>query len=102
MSKNQVLVPMETMCPTCPFRPEGYTEVRSLLVERATSEATPICHSTGDTEIVPPEDRLDANPRACRGARNLQLQRFAKMGFITAPTDEAWFAKCKEMGLPTP
>jgi hypothetical protein len=35
----------------------------------------------------------------CRGARDKQLWLFAAMGFISEPTDAAWEAKCKELGL---
>ncbi len=88
---------MKTQCATCPFRQEGWTEVRPLLMHRALNEATPICHSTGDGALS--KTKLHAKDHACRGARNLQLEAFAAIGFIEAATDEAWEKKCREMNL---
>jgi len=84
------------MCATCPFRQEGWTHVRDLLQERALNEATPICHSTGSKPL---SKRLKKTAHACRGARNLQLQVFAAIGFLEAATDEAWEQKCIELNL---
>lgn len=90
------LEPMAKMCPTCPFRREGYTTVRGLLEHRALNEATPICHSTGPDAIVKPKQVLCKEPLACRGARNLQLEVMAAFKVIAAPTDECWRAKVRE------
>lgn len=89
-------------CPTCPYRSDGngYTEVADLLSNRALKTATPICHSTGSSNITEPEKKLTHLHLACRGARDLQLKYFKLIGFIEAATDEAWNKKCKEMGLP--
>lgn len=38
----------------------------------------------------------------CRGARIVQLRHFAALRIIAAPTDEAWAAKMKEVGLEPP
>lgn len=88
---------MEKQCATCPFLEKGWKEVRSLLEKRALFEATPICHSTGSGALS--KKRISRKPLACRGARDLQLQSFHRMGFIDAPTDLAWDKKCKELGL---
>jgi len=85
--------PRKTQCATCPFRKQGWTEVQPLLVQRATSEASPICHSTGP-------DRLKGSckkPFICRGARDLQLKLFVTLGYLKEPTDEAWAAKLEEI-----
>lgn len=74
-------------------------EVRDLLIQRALSEATPICHSTGPDSLLPKKKRVSAKPLACRGARDLQLQMFYAVGLLDAPTDEAWKRKAKEFGL---
>lgn len=92
-----MLKPMPKMCPTCPFRRNGYTSVRSLLESRALMKGTPICHSTGDSDLT--EKKIYKEDRACRGARNLQLKYFTSIGFIHEATDEAWEAKVKELGL---
>lgn len=90
---------MRVQCATCPFREDGYKDVRELLVHRALQEATPICHSTGPGAIVPRSKRVSKKPLACRGARNLQLQVFFSLGFLEAPTDAAWEKKAMELGL---
>jgi len=94
--KTGPLEPMAQMCPTCPFRKNGYTQVRDLLQHRALNEATPICHSTGPDAIVPRKQLLFKKPMACRGARNLQLELWAALRLIAVPTDEAWRAKVRE------
>jgi len=95
MMKKKTLLPvMKECCATCPFRDTGWTCVRPLLEQRALNEGTPICHSTGKALTK----RL-GKARACRGARNLQLQLFAALGFIESPTDEAWAKKCIALGL---
>jgi hypothetical protein len=95
--KAKRLETMPQMCKTCPFREggEAWTHVRSFLEKRALSEATPICHSTGKalTKNVFKESRY------CRGARDFQNLIFHRMGFIEAPTDEAWNKKAMELGV---
>ncbi len=93
------LRPMVRNCATCPYVQGGYEQVRPLLEYRATMIATPICHSTGRNPLCGKANRISKTPRACRGARNQQLARFAKIGFIEAATDEAWEKKAREMGL---
>lgn len=97
MKKRAVDLPIRPkMCKTCPFRAGGWKEVRPLLEERALSEATPICHSTGKALVVHGV-RLKAH--LCRGARNFQLEYFHRIGFIEAATDEAWEQKVQELGI---
>ncbi len=95
---------MRTKCATCPFRTDGkgYTEVAGLLLQRALSEATPICHSTGTSNVTPKDKKLTQKNLACRGARDIQLNYFAEIGYLPAATDEAWNKKCRAMGLPVP
>lgn len=95
--KSKRLPVLKQMCATCPFRPGSkYAELAEGLAESATSEASRICHSTGTNAIG---GRTGKKSVLCRGARDLQLRMFAAMGFIEAPTDEAWDKKCKEMNL---
>ncbi|SRR6266511_1564063 len=96
-TNNQPLPVRKTHCKTCPFRDDGqgWTHVRDLLALRALTEATPICHSTGKALVRHNRERLKAH--ACRGARNLQLQFFHAVGFISSPTDEAWSRKLAEI-----
>jgi hypothetical protein len=90
---------MDRQCPTCPFRnsKQAWIEVRGLLIERALTEATPICHSTGT--IVSPAKRLFKESRICRGARDLQLQVFCSAGVLSEPTDEAWERAQKALAI---
>jgi len=86
---------MKKMCATCPFR-EGGLPVEDLLVERALTQATPICHSTGPGHL---KKQVSKKNLACRGARDLQLKVFAAFGFLDAPTDEEWSRKARSLGL---
>lgn len=83
------------MCATCPFRdgsPTGY--LRTDLTMSALAEASRICHSTGSDNAF---HRRTGKPSAlCRGARDVQLNYFASIGFLDAPTDEAWAKKWAE------
>ena len=87
---------MKAQCATCPFRDEGWTDVRSLLEKRALTEATPLCHSTGPKAL---SKRISKKALGCRGARDFQLKIFFAMRFIEAPTDQAWEKKAKELSL---
>ena len=84
----------KTNCKTCPFLETGWTEVRALL-EARSFEGAPICHSNGKALTRHNGEKLKAH--ACRGARDLQLNFFHKIGFLAEPTDEAWFAKLEEI-----
>lgn len=85
-------------CTTCPFRlGSKYAYIAGDLAESAITKASRICHSTGSNNAI--NRRTRKPPRLCRGARDVQLQVFTATGVISAPTDEAWQAKCEEMGL---
>jgi hypothetical protein len=86
------------MCATCPWR-EGspYAYIAATLQESALSEASRICHSTGSNNAI--NRRTGKRPALCRGARDVQLKMFVAMGFLSEPTDAAWDAKCKEIGV---
>lgn len=77
----------KAMCGTCPFRDGSpYEFLRADLTASALTEASRICHSTGSNGV---NHRTGKKPLLCRGARDLQLQMFFRLGFIDAPTDEA-------------
>lgn len=89
---------MSKQCATCPFRHDSqYSWLASSLAVSALSETSRICHSTGRNNAI--YKRTGKKPMLCRGARNLQLQFFASIGFIKEPTDKAWNDKCKELNL---
>jgi hypothetical protein len=97
--KRPVELPIqEAQCATCPFREGSKTEfLRTTLAMSALSEASRICHSTGSNNAF---HKRTGKPQAlCRGARDVQLKYLYSIGFIDAPTDEAWMNKCKEMGI---
>lgn len=92
---KQPLPVRKQKCKTCPFRRDGWTEVRELLVQRALSEASPICHSTGKALVRHGGERLKAH--ICRGARDVQLGFFHSIGFLSEATDECWELRLNEI-----
>ncbi len=86
---------MPEMCATCPFREDrdGVDEVRTGVMQRVLTEGSQTCHSNGIANGEPHDSHL------CRGARNFQLEVFARLGVIKEPTDEAWDKRCQSMGL---
>lgn len=94
----RVIPVMPQMCKTCPWQPRSpYKYLTADLAASALNEASRICHSTGGNNAI---NRRTGKPeRLCRGARNVQLQYFAAIKFIEAPTDEAWEKKCMETGI---
>jgi len=91
---------MPAQCATCPFRngvDRKYSQLRDMLAESAMNESSRICHSTGSNNAF--HKRTGKPEKLCRGARDLQLGYFHAIGFIAAATDEAWEAKCAELGL---
>lgn len=93
---------MQVMCATCPFRPDSpIANIAGDLALSALRDSSRICHSTGGNNLVIPKSKnYHKDSRLCRGARDVQLAAFFAMKVITAPTDEAWEAKCREMGHP--
>ncbi len=88
---------MAKQCSTCPFKQGSkYEALSPALAESALTDASRICHCTGSNAI---HESTGKPERICRGARDLQLQLFHGLGFIDSPTDEAWAAKCEELGL---
>lgn len=87
---------MERMCETCPYHEAGWKHVRQFLKDRARTEASPICHSTGSGALTKKKHKQS---HLCRGARNYMLERLHSSGFLEAATDAAWDKKCAEMGI---
>jgi hypothetical protein len=86
------------MCATCPWRAGSpYEYLRMQLTASALGKASRICHSTGENNAI--NEATGKPERLCRGARNEQLAFFVAIGFLPEPTDAAWRAKCKEMGI---
>ena len=86
------------MCATCPFRPGSpYADLAPDLAASALGQASRICHSTGANNAI--NKRTGKPERLCRGARDEQLRFFAGIGFLPEPTDAAWDAKCRKLGI---
>lgn len=97
MKQQKPMKVMAQKCPTCPWR-EGspYAYLRDSLERDAQTRASRVCHSTGRNAINANTGKVEC---ICRGARDVQLNMLAGIGFLDAPTDEAWNAKAIEMGL---
>ena len=89
-----------TMCASCPYREGSPTEFLKLtLLENQLnpqSGHTTICHSTGNNPTI---KAVNVPEKLCRGARDFQIKLFHSIGFIDAPTEEAWNAKRRELGV---
>ena len=95
MKKLNPLPVMAKKCKTCPFRPGSpYDNLAMHLTECALSEASRICHSTGNSAIL---GKTGKPERLCRGTRDIQLDVFHRLGVIDEPTDAAWAAKVDEI-----
>lgn len=87
-----------TMCPSCPFRPGSkYAYLAADLAEKAMTQASRICHSTGKDNAI--NKRTGKPEHLCRGARDVQLQAMFALRVIDAPTDEAWNAARVKIGM---
>lgn len=85
------------MCATCPWRDGSpYAELVPTLEASALREGSRLCHSTGNNAI---NARTGKPARVCRGARDVQLRVLAGIGFLSQPTDAAWRAKCRQIGV---
>ena len=82
---------MKAMCVSCPFAENGCIEVRNAVQSRVLEHASQLCHH--------PRISGHKETHLCRGARDFQLTIYYRMGFIMAPTDDAWTAKCRELGI---
>jgi hypothetical protein len=86
------------MCATCPWRDGSpYAHLANYLEERALGHESRICHSTGNDSAI--YGNTGKREKLCRGARNAQLQFLHAIRFLDEPTDAAWTAKCREMGI---
>lgn len=84
---------MPQRCKSCPFNPGPNNfgaALRSRIEGQVLSEASQTCHSTGSING-------ERDTHLCRGARDYQLQIFHGLGFLDAPTDEAWDKKMKSI-----
>jgi hypothetical protein len=103
-ARGQVLGANETAevnarkCRTCPWRDdfgilremgEDCQGMMAILKVKVVTEMTQLCHS--------PALRGRVENRACRGARDYQLEFFHRQGWLEAPTDEAWAAEWQKV-----
>lgn len=73
---------MRVKCPSCPFRDGGDIQIRNNVLRRTNLQASQICHH--------PVVHGKRETHLCRGARDEQLTILFRLGFIPAPTDEAF------------
>lgn len=92
MSDVRNMPVMKAKCATCPFGPDGDPHVQANVVSRLLTGSQE-CHSTGHPVYGTQATHL------CRGARDWQLTILHRMGLLTEPTDEAFAAKAKELGI---
>lgn len=92
---NAGLPMLKTMCATCPFRASSPHANLVPVITETLLDTTSICHSTGSNNAI--NRRTGKPPMACRGARDVQLKYFHSIGFLEAPTDEAWNKKFAEL-----
>jgi hypothetical protein len=86
-----------TKCMTCPFRHGSpHADLAPLLALEAM-KTNRVCHSTGGPNAI--TTITGAKAHICRGAREVQLEAFAAMGFIKEPTDAEWNRRRAESGL---
>lgn len=79
----------KTMCATCPWQNKSpYACLLPDLTASATTEASRICHNTGEDNGI--HEHTGKPEHICRGARDLQLRMFASLGYLPEPTDKAW------------
>ncbi|MDO9142408.1 MAG: hypothetical protein U1E09_00400 [Methylococcales bacterium] len=89
---------MKGKCPTCPFnQDEQGRDAAPAIADRVRrqclTEASQICHH--------PRLRGKKEDHLCRGARDVQLAFFHRIGLLDTPTDEAWENKTQEIVLET-
>jgi hypothetical protein len=86
----------EKMCSTCPWREGSSGAFLRAELEEASFKTSRICHSTGEILVkIEGAKRVSDEPLICRGSRNYQLQVLCGIGFLDAPTDEAWEKKAR-------
>lgn len=73
-------------CHTCPFNDGGCLDVRHKVEERCLTEASQLCHGTGNRTL-------------CRGARDFQIQVFHRLGVLESPTEECWDETAAKLGV---
>lgn len=87
---------MVKQCATCVLRCDEqgrYVDphIARTVIDRCLTQASQICHH--------PALHGKRETHLCRGARDYQLMIFHRLGFLSAPTDEAWQAKRDELGI---
>ena len=75
---------MKARCATCPFLVDPKLAAQ---VQQRMLSGSQLCHSTGWPQST----------HLCRGARDFQLVIFHRLGYLEAPTDDAWEQKCQEV-----
>lgn len=82
---------MPAKCRTCPFNETGDKRLAAAVLDRTLFKSSQICH----------HPVLDGKKEThlCRGQRDEQLVLLHRMGLIDEPTDAAFTAKSRELGV---
>jgi hypothetical protein len=87
---------MAKQCATCVLRCDEHgryvdPHLANSVIERCLTQASQICHHSA----------LHGKKQThlCRGVRDFQIMIFHRMGFLSAPTDEAWQNRRDELGI---
>lgn len=82
---------MKEKCASCPFRADGNADLASMVMQRTALGASQICHH--------PRLKGKRETHLCRGARDIQLRTLVAIGLLKEPTDEAFTAESKRLGV---
>lgn len=81
--RNPAAMPvMAAKCASCPFGPNGDPELRARVESRCLTEGSQICHH--------PRLHGRRETHLCRGARDLQIEVYHRLGVLDEPTDDGW------------
>lgn len=87
---------MAKQCSTCVLRTDAQgryidPHIAKTVTDRCLTEASQICHH--------PALHGKRETHLCRGTRDYQINFFYRIGFLDAPTDEAWNRKRQQLGI---
>lgn len=82
---------MPAKCKTCPFGENGDKRLAAAVLDRTLFQSSQICHH--------PVLNGKKETHLCRGQRDEQLAILHRMGWIDAPTDEAFQRRSRELGV---
>ena len=82
---------MPAKCKSCPFGEHGDKQLAGAVLDRTLFQSSQICHH--------PRLQGKKETHLCRGQRDVQLKLLYRMGLIDGPSDEAFYAKSRALGV---